>query len=58
MISSTALCPTMIPRPWRSSAPTLIAPYVPPDALWTSVISPASRIRRNARGETGRSFDA
>jgi hypothetical protein len=43
---------------WRSSAVTLSAPYVPPEALWTSAISPASQIRRKALGEAGRSFHA
>ncbi len=33
MIDSTALCPTWISRPYRSSAVTRSAPSVPPEAL-------------------------
>ena len=58
MISETALWPTAMLRPCLSSAVTLSAPYVPPEALWTSAISPASQMRRNCLGDVGRSFQA
>ena len=58
MIDSTALCPTMMFRPYRSSAVTRSAPYVPPEALCTSAISPASQIRLSVLGGSGRPFDA
>jgi hypothetical protein len=31
---------------------------VPPEALWTSTISPANQILRNCRGEAGLVFHA
>jgi hypothetical protein len=45
-------------RPYRSSAVTRRDPYVPAEALCTSAISPASQIRRNVLGASGRSFHA
>jgi hypothetical protein len=58
MIASTALWQTTTCRPYLSSAVTLSAPSVPREALWTSAISPASQIRRSARGDSGRVFQS
>ncbi len=58
MIAATALWPTTISRPKRSFAVTRCAPQTPPEARWTSVISPARKIRRSILGEVGRLVQA
>jgi len=54
MIEATALWPTTIWRPKRSSALRRSAPEMPAQARSTSTISPARKIRRSALGEVGR----